>query len=166
MKSFPNLFILKNKKKYCTSELFNVYNKIEQQKLLEPKVYIMTQPTRQKDHEEDKKKNNQVTVEHLGEYLKGNYRETLAYALLIIGILLIFFAPGYGELIVGLIAGIYFNTEIIAYFIQWKSGIYTKDVSRHLISAGVIIAFFIVAPVIFLGIAIAVALKQLLSINK
>lgn len=100
--------------------------------------------------------------DHLLSYFKENVRETIAYVLLILGIILLFFYPLYGGLLVGLIAGIYFGDDIVDYLLNWKKGLNTtKGITENLISAGVAIAFFIMAPTIFIGAAIAIAIKQL-----
>jgi hypothetical protein len=111
---------------------------------------------------------NRPMKEDLMDYFKNHSRETLSYVLLILGILLLLFeAPAYyyGGLIVGIVAGIYFGDEIIAYIKTWKTSINAQnryaDVARHLIIAGLALAFFISAPAIFLGAAISIAIKHL-----
>jgi hypothetical protein len=99
--------------------------------------------------------------DHLLEYFKNHSREVIAYALLIIGILLLFFQPVIGGIIIGIVAGIYFADEIVAYIVDWRIGMDAHVVTKHLICAGVALAFFISAPAIFLGAAIAIGIKQL-----
>jgi hypothetical protein len=94
-------------------------------------------------------------------YFKVHMRETITYILLVLGIVFLFFDPLYGGLLVGLIAGIYFGDEMINYIKSWSSATDSKKVARNLIVAGVALAFFISAPAIFLGAAIAIAVKQL-----
>lgn len=108
----------------------------------------------------------QVTTDEVCNYCKLHYREILAYGLLILGIFLFFFQSLYGGILVGLIAGIYFGDEIVAYLIRCKQNIRPEDIVRHLILAGVTIAFFIAAPSIFLGGAIAIILKELFLTSK
>jgi hypothetical protein len=95
------------------------------------------------------------------QYLRTNIRETVAYALLILGILLIYFHPIIGGLLVGIVAGIYFGNEIIAAIRGWKDFIETEGIPRSLVVAGVAFAFFLSAPAIFLGIALSLLIKQL-----
>lgn len=104
------------------------------------------------------KKNNS---EHIGDYFKQHMRETIAYVLLILGIVLLFFEPLWGGLLVGIVTGIYFGDEIINYLVNWKLALDSHGVARNLILTGVIVAFLISAPAIFLGIAVAIAIKQL-----
>jgi hypothetical protein len=99
--------------------------------------------------------------DHLVEYLKTHTREIIAYILLILGILLLFVDPIWGGLLVGLVGGVYFGDSIVRYFSQWKAGGTAEQATRNLIGAGVAVAFFISAPAIFLGAAIAIGIKQL-----
>lgn len=99
--------------------------------------------------------------DHLVGYFKLHAREIIAYVLLILGIVLLFFDSLYGGILVGLVAGIYFGEEIVDYLYNWKSRANTKETGRHLICAGIVLAFFISAPAIFLGAALAIGLGQL-----
>lgn len=112
----------------------------------------------------DKPVNHPVT-EDLLDYFKNHTRETISYVLLILGILLLFYDPVYGGLIVGIVAGIYFGDELVNYIKNWKTSINSQnryvEVARHLIFAGLAIAFFISAPAIFLGAAVSIGIKQL-----
>lgn len=103
--------------------------------------------------------------EDLKDYFKNHSRETISYILIILGILLLFFEPVYGGLLVGIVAGVYFGDEIVEYIKNWKTTIDLQDrysgIARHLIIAGIALAFFISAPPIFLGAAIAIAIRYL-----
>jgi hypothetical protein len=98
-------------------------------------------------------------------YFKNHARETISYILMILGLLLLFYLPLYGGLLVGIVGGIYFGDEIVNYIKNWKTSIDSKnrysDVARQLILAGLAIAFFICAPAIFLGAALSIGIKQL-----
>jgi len=94
-------------------------------------------------------------------YFKVHMRETITYILLVLGIVLLFFDQLYGGILVGLIAGIFFGDEIVSYIKSWASASDSKKVARNLIVAGIAFALFISAPAIFLGAAIAIAVKQL-----
>lgn len=94
-------------------------------------------------------------------YFKQHMRETITYILLVLGIVLLFFDQLYGGILVGLITGIYFGEEIVGYIKGWSSATDSKKVARNLIIAGIALALFISAPAIFLGAAVAIAVKQL-----
>jgi hypothetical protein len=125
----------------------------------------MSLPTNTPKEPDERSKNNRPNGEDLIDYFKNHTRETIAYVLLIVGILLLFYAPVYGGILVGVVAGIYFGDEVVAYIRNWTTYINTSHgyaaVARHLISAGVAVAFFICAPAIFLGAALSIGIKQL-----
>lgn len=104
---------------------------------------------------------NENNMDNLIGYFKTHTRETITYIILVLGIVVLFFDQIYGGIIVGVIAGIYFGNEIIAYLKSWRSAKDSRAIARNLISAGIAIAFLITAPAIFLGAAIAIGIQQL-----
>lgn len=112
-------------------------------------------------------KPSSVSKDSLVDYFKNHSRETIAYILLITGILLLFADRFYfyGGILVGIVGGIYFADPIINYIKEWKVAVTSnsnyQDVARHIIMIGLVIAFFICAPAIFLGAAVAIGIKQL-----
>lgn len=101
--------------------------------------------------------------DHILEYCKTHSREIIAYVVLILGIIMLFFDPLYGGALVGLIAGIYFGDAVLPYILNWKANVDEHGIPKHLIAGGILVAFFISAPAIFLGIAVAIAIKQLFT---
>jgi len=97
------------------------------------------------------------------DYLKGHVRETIIYVLLVLGIVFLFFNAVYGGLLVGIVTGIYYGQDIIAYITNWQATLDSDShrLSQHLISAGIAVAFLISVPAIFLGTAIAIAITHL-----
>jgi hypothetical protein len=118
----------------------------------------MTAPPLQ-DPKEPRKKDDKIN--DVVDYIKANAKETICYILLIIGIILIFFDPFIGETLVGLIAGSYFGEEIIEAYRTRKDFVASEGIARSLIFGGVVLAFIICAPGIFLGAIIAIGIKQL-----
>lgn len=116
--------------------------------------------------EEPKDIPRKKTPDDVFEYLKTNIRETIAYALLVLGILLIYFEPLYGGTLVGLVGGIYFGDEILAAIRGWQDFIEKEGISRSLVIGGVIFALFLSAPAIFIGAAIALVIKQFFNPDK
>ena len=102
----------------------------------------------------------------LFNYFKDHALDTVAYVFSIVGILLFFFEPFYGGLIIGIITGLFFNDEIMIFVKTTKSKIveqdYFKELGTHIILAALALAFFISAPGIFLGAAVVVGLKKLI----
>ena len=109
---------------------------------------------------ENLKKNE--NFENIYGYASNNTRDTIAYVLMIIGIVLMLFHPFYGGTLIGLLGGFYFASELI-YLVQNISQIIDyQGMVRSLIAGGVFVGLFISAPAIFIGMAIAVALKQII----
>jgi CHASE3 domain sensor protein len=107
------------------------------------------------------KKNEQFDAVY--QYAQENTRDTVAYIVLIVGILLIFFKPFWGGLLVGAVVGIYFYNEIIGVFQDLNGFIEAQGMVRSLILGGIAIAFFISAPMIFIGAALAVGAKYFIG---
>jgi hypothetical protein len=99
------------------------------------------------------------------QYFKTHIRETIAYILLVLGIILLFFKPAYGGLLVGIVAGVYFGDNIVNYIKALKADFEKStsmaDLAKNLIILGIAIALLISAPGIFIGAAVSIAIKML-----
>lgn len=102
-------------------------------------------------------------IETLFSYAKTNTMDTVAYILLILGIVFLFFNPFTGGLMIGVIAGIYFSEEIASFVEGYNEFIETAGMVKSLILGGALLALFISAPGIFIGGAIAAGVKHLLA---
>jgi len=104
-------------------------------------------------------------IQGLYGYAKSNTRDTIAYVVLIIGVILLFFDPSFfwGGLLVGLVVGFYFASEILGLIKHFNDVIAEQGVVRSLVFGGLMVAFFISAPGIFIGAAVGVAIKKLIS---
>lgn len=116
--------------------------------------------------EEPIKPQSPRSADHIVSYAKNHSREFITYVLMLLGILLLLVNQFYGGILVGIVAGIHFSDEIINYIIHWRENLHTEGVARHLTFSGLILAFFISAPAIFLGAAVAVAIKHLFVERK
>lgn len=125
----------------------------------------MAQPSSSQGPKNEKSSGPSYSKDSLVDYFKHHARETISYILLITGILLITYWPFYGGILVGVVAGIYFGDEIVNYIKNWKGSLSStanySQMSRQIVLLGLAIAFFISAPAIFLGAAIAIGIKQL-----
>lgn len=101
-------------------------------------------------------------LESLVGYATANTRDTISYVLLIIGIILMFFHSFYGGVLIGLIAGFYFSSEIMAIIKHGNDLVEEQGIVKSLIAGGLLLALFISAPAIFIGAALAVAIRQIL----
>lgn len=106
----------------------------------------------------------ETKLDDLLSFAKENTRDTIAYILMVVGILLMLFDSTYiyGSLIVGLVFSLYFIKEL-AYFATHTSEITTENgIVKSLIFGGLLLSLFLRAPFIFIGIGIIVAIKLLL----
>jgi hypothetical protein len=101
--------------------------------------------------------------ENMCGYAKTNPRDVAGYALLILGIILLFVQPIYGGLLVGVALGIYFSKEIIQYTKDIERFVEEQGLVRSVVLGGTLLAFFISAPAIFVGCALVIAIKLLIS---
>lgn len=105
-------------------------------------------------------------MEHLYDYARGHTQDTLAYVILVVGILWSLFQGLYGGLIVGLVAGYYFSKELTPFFKSYQKYIEELGTARSLIFGGTLLALFIAAPGIFIGVALMIGLKILLRLDN
>lgn len=102
------------------------------------------------------------SVDSVLNYAKTNTRDTVAYILLLTGLLLLFFSPGYGGILIGIIFGLYFSHEIYDSFKNFDQFLEVHGFVKTLVFGALLLAFFISAPFIFLGTVLAVALRQIM----
>jgi len=102
-------------------------------------------------------------LDGLVSYARDNVRDTVAYIVLIVGLILLFFQPLYGGMLIGLVVGLFFTSEINALFRNVNEIIAKEGMVRSLILGALILAVFISAPAILIGIAVAVALRLLIE---
>jgi hypothetical protein len=105
-------------------------------------------------------------MDNLYSYAKENTRDTLAYFILVFGLILIFFHPFWGEILIGLVAGFYFSDEIISFFKNCEREMNNQGMVRSIVFGGTAIAFFIKAPMIFVAAAVIAGLKYLIISEK
>jgi hypothetical protein len=90
---------------------------------------------------------------------EASTKDLVAYILMVLGIILLFFMPIYGGLLIGIVAGVYFSKEIIPVLKDLSTFIEDNGIARSIILAGITLAFFIVAPAIFIGAALVICLR-------
>lgn len=98
-------------------------------------------------------------VENMTEYAGEHQREMISYAILAFGIVLLFVFPLLGEALIGTIFAIYFTAEIWSVIFDYDEYIQELGMTRSLILAGVLAAFFIQAPGIFIGAILTLIVK-------
>lgn len=106
------------------------------------------------------KKNEKV--ESFLEYARTNTQDTIAYALMIIGLIWFLIHGFSGGILIGLVAGFYFSRELTELLKSYNEFIEAQGIPRSLILGGTLVALFIAAPGVFVGAAIMVGLKIML----
>lgn len=120
-------------------------------------------PTKQESTNEkfeSLKKNEKIQGAY--RYATNNTKDTIAYILMIIGLVLLFSQTFYGGLIIGLIFGFYFAREISSSFSTLNDLIEEEGMVRSLIFGGLLLGLLVLAPSIFIGTAVAVGVKNVL----
>lgn len=97
----------------------------------------------------------------LSDLTASNTRDSIAYVVLIIGIILLFFHPLYGGALIGLIAGFYFSSEVLAFLQAINHLIDEQGIVRSLVAGALLAGLFISAPAVFLGMAAAVGIRKI-----
>ena len=100
-------------------------------------------------------------VESAWNQVKSLNRDSIIYILLAVGLVLLIVQPLFGGIIIGAIAGLVFSNEIMSYAMQIKGAIEREEVLRGVVLGVVLLAFFLEAPSIVIGAALAVAIKRL-----
>ncbi|MGK5594435.1 MAG: hypothetical protein ACSNEK_03645 [Parachlamydiaceae bacterium] len=102
----------------------------------------------------------------LGDITPSSTRDSIAYVILIVGIILLFFHPIYGGLLIGLISGFYFSSELLAFLQAINHLIDEQGIVRSLVAGALFIGLFISAPAIILGMIAAVGIRKILFPEK
>lgn len=117
-------------------------------------------PKQSKNEEKNKFEDK---IENFVDYAKQNKWDTAAHLVLVLGLILMFFIPLFGSILVGLITGLYFSKEIVEAFKNRKQLIYEAGTVRSLVFVGTVVAFLIAAPGVFIGAALVSAIKEFSS---
>lgn len=108
----------------------------------------------------------QEKIEDFYHYAKANRADTIAYIAMILGLFLLFFTPFIGGIFVGIVFGLYFSKEMLVVYRHPEKFIDRLGMVRSLILGGLLLAFFIAAPAIYLAAGVVLVIKQLLIPDK
>lgn len=104
-------------------------------------------------------------VGELLEYASSHTVDTIAYVLIILGIVWSFFNPFYAGLMIGAIFGFYYSSELTAYVNGINAFVESQGVAKSLILGGTLLALFFALPGVFIGAALVIALMQIVGGN-
>lgn len=103
--------------------------------------------------------------EDIFAFAKSNKEQAIAYILLALGLLLLLFFNNLnllGGLIIGVVAGYYFSSEIIYYISNIGQVVGGQNQLRYVVLTAVLLGLFIAAPGIFIGALVAAAFKKVM----
>lgn len=106
---------------------------------------------------------NSDQVDSVVTYAQNNTLDTIAYAIVLLGLILMFWNHFIGGLLVGVVAGFYFSAEILELFRNTNAKIERNGLARSIVFAGVLIALLLFLPGLVIGAAIAAVLSLLLK---
>ena len=118
------------------------------------------------EEESDFTEKKDEKIQGLFNFAKTNTKDAIAYIVLIIGIILLFFERFSGELLIGVVFGLYYSTEIQSLFRNFNEFIEEQGIVRGIVLGVTALALFISAPGIFIGAILAVIIKYLFSPEK
>ncbi|KIC75213.1 hypothetical protein DB42_AK00130 [Neochlamydia sp. EPS4] len=113
--------------------------------------------------EADHPKKGEKKIHGLIDFAKTNTKDSIAYIIMILGIILLFFEQFSGGMLIGIISGLYYSVEIQELFSHFNEFIDEQGIVRGIVLGVVAIALFISAPGIFVGALLAVIVKYLFS---
>ncbi|GAB4238061.1 MAG: hypothetical protein Tsb0021_17820 [Chlamydiales bacterium] len=109
----------------------------------------------------EKLKHNE-TFDEIYQYAANNTRDSIAYVLLAIALILVLFVHFWGGLLIGLVGGIYFCEELVSWIKNLKTFTQHEGLNRCVVMGAVLLGFIIMAPSIFIGAAIAIGVRKML----
>lgn len=99
------------------------------------------------------------------DFIMSHKIESLAYVIIILGILLSFFERFLGGIVVGAVFGVYFAMEIQEAYLQFKDFLIHEGIFRGFIIFAMAFALLIAAPGIVIGTILGGILRLSLSKN-
>lgn len=105
------------------------------------------------------KEQKSAKIYQLNEYTMKNKEDLITYILLAIGIIVLFFNPLIGGLILGIIVGYYFSAKIIDIISHGKK-LYNSPKIETVVLAVALLGLLIVIPSFILGTLVIAAAKE------
>lgn len=97
-------------------------------------------------------------------YAASNKEQIITYIVLILGLLILLFVNNLlGGLMIGMVTGYYFSSEIIYYIRNLSQIAGGQKQLRYVVLTALLLGLFIAAPGIFIGAAIVAAFKQVMA---
>ena len=98
-------------------------------------------------------------IKEIIDFAKHNVKDTIAYSFLFLGILISLFNPSMGGILVGFVSGLYLSKEFMYLIRHYQDVIIAQGVFKSFVIAGMFLYILLIAPYLFFGIGLAIALK-------
>ncbi len=130
----------------------------------EPSPSNNSQSNRKENMKTDRDFRESNRTDDFYHYVKSNKQQTITYILLALGLLsLLIFDPLFGGLVIGMVAGYYFASEIVHYFRNFNQIFSGNNRIRSVVLGALLLGFFIAAPGIFIGAAIVALFRHVVQ---
>lgn len=122
------------------------------------------QENRKEKEKKSSKMKSQNKIEDFYQYAGSDKGPTITYILLGLGLLtLLFLNSLLGELIIGMVAGYYFSSDIVYYIRNLGQMIGSLNQLRPVVLATTLFTLFLVAPGVFIGAVIVAIFKEVIA---
>lgn len=105
------------------------------------------------------KKNQRLN--RIYDYSQQNPRDTIAYILLVLGMIILFFNPFFGALLIGIVLGLYYSAEFLFVFYHLNEFIHEQGIVRSITAGAALLAIAFGAPGLVIGTGFSVMLRSL-----
>ena len=102
--------------------------------------------------------NDNKSKDDLLSLAKANGKDTVAYILMVVGIILTLFHSFWGGFIIGIVLGYFYKAEIMEKVLNYNKIIQQEGLVKSVILGGTLVALFIGSYPLFIGVALIVAL--------
>ncbi len=130
----------------------------------DPRTPNSEEPDGQKNkasNQTDAKNPAKEVVQNIYLIARSVQRDTIAYAVLVIGLLLTPWIPLWGGALVGIVFGIYFCDEMLSRVKGFRKYLEEEGTAKSIVFAGAIVAILIWLPTLVLGAIAAVGIMAL-----
>lgn len=103
-------------------------------------------------------------VEEFYDFAKGNKRDTFAYVLLAIGLLVALLHPFVGGFMIGFVTGLYYSDELYQFIQNARSSSEVYQ-ARYVVLMGTLLGLLILAPGLVIGATLIAAIKHFFFTN-
>lgn len=112
---------------------------------------------------ENLKKNNRL--HRLYDYSKQNPKDTIAYILLIFGIIFFFFNAFFGSLLIGIVLGFYYFSEFNFFFQHLNEFIEEQGLVRSIVALAAMLVIAFGIPGLILGTVFSIVIRRIVGVD-